>query len=238
MEKTASMARKLSTTTTTAVGYARVSTSQQAEHGISLDAQVAKIRAYAALYDIELMDVVVDAGVSAKTLDRPGLQRALSMVRKGQVDAIIVAKLDRLTRSTRDLGTLVEEELSKGKWALLSVADQLDTRSASGRLVLNILGSVASWERDVISERTAEALSHKRSKGEKTGGLVPYSFAVDATSMLVEHTGEKALVDAIQAARTRGLSWRAIVAELTAKGFTSRTGKPLALTQVIRIAQA
>src|SRR6266699_1866769 len=108
---------------TRAVGYIRVSTDKQAEHGISLEAQHAKLTQYAALYDIELVDIIVDAGVSAKSLNRPGLQRALGMLRKGQADALLVAKLDRLTRSTRDLGTLVEEDLARGKWSLLSVAE-------------------------------------------------------------------------------------------------------------------
>ncbi len=84
--------------TTRAVGYIRVSTDKQAEHGVSLEAQHAKLTQYAALYDIELVDIIVDAGVSAKTLDRPGLQRALGMLRKGQASALLVAKLDRLTR--------------------------------------------------------------------------------------------------------------------------------------------
>ena len=76
-----------STPTTKAVGYIRVSTDTQAAHGVSLDAQQAKLAAYAALYDLTLVEVIVDAGVSAKTLDRPGLQCALAMLRKGQAHA-------------------------------------------------------------------------------------------------------------------------------------------------------
>src|SRR6266699_329103 len=131
---------------------------------------------YAALYDIALVDIVVDAAFSAKTLDRPGLQRALGMLRKGQASALLVAKLDRLTRSLNDLGTLVEEYFSSDRITLLSVADNIDTRTAAGRLVLNVLGSVAQWERETIGERTAEVLAHKRSKGEKLGGDVPYGY--------------------------------------------------------------
>src|SRR6266446_6143594 len=164
--------------TTKVLGYVRVSTEEQAERGVSLDAQRAKLEAYATLYDLELVEVIVDAGVSAKSFDRPGLQHALSLLRKGKTQALLVAKLDRLTRSMRDLGTLVEEELVKGKWALLSVAEQLDTRTAPGRLVLNILGSVASWERDVIAERTRDALARKRASGERTSYDAPYGFHI------------------------------------------------------------
>src|SRR5712692_3087072 len=130
-----------STTTTKAVGYIRVSTDKQAEHGVSLDAQQAKLAAYAALYDLTLVEVIVDAGASAKTLNRPGLQRALGMLRKGKATALLVAKLDRLTRSVEDLGELIRTVFVPGKADLLSVGEQIDTCTAAGRLVLNVLGS-------------------------------------------------------------------------------------------------
>src|SRR5205807_482536 len=72
---------------------------KQADRGVSLDAQRAKVNAYAELYDLELADVIVDAGESAKSLDRPGLQRALAMLKAGEAEALLVVKLDRLTRS-------------------------------------------------------------------------------------------------------------------------------------------
>jgi hypothetical protein len=114
---------------------------------VSLHAQRAKVTAYAKLYDLELAEVTVDAGESAKHLDRPGLQRALGMLKRGEADALLVVKLDRLTRSVRDLGHLVEKYFAPGKAALLSVGEQIDTRSAAGRLVLNVLASVSQWER-------------------------------------------------------------------------------------------
>jgi site-specific DNA recombinase len=180
--------------------------------------------------------VIVDAGVSAKSFNRPGLQRALSMLRKGKAQGLLVAKLDRLTRSMRDLGALVEDELVKGRWALLSVAEQLDTRTASGRLVLNILGSVATWERDAIGERTREAMAHKRSRSERTSLHAPYGYRVVIGGKVLEaDEAEQAMLAAIREARARGLSGRAIVAELAAKGFTTRKGTALRLTQVQRI---
>ena len=119
---------------TRTVAYLRVSTEKQADHGVSLEAQRAKVAAYAQLYDLELVDIVVDAGASAKTLEREGLQRALAMLRAGRADALLVVKLDRLTRSVRDLGDMVEEYFASGRWALLSVGEQVDTRTAAGRL--------------------------------------------------------------------------------------------------------
>lgn len=225
-------------TTTTAVGYIRVSTDKQADHGVSLEAQRAKLEAYAQLYDVVLVDVIVDAGVSAKTLERPGLQQALTMLRKGHAHALLIAKLDRLTRSVKDLGTLVEEYFSSDKITLLSVADSIDTRTAAGRLVLNVLGSVAQWEREVISERTSEAMGQLRAQGKKTGGDVPYGYTFLAdTKELVEDPAEQALLAAIRDARSRGLSHRAIVADLARQGFLTRKGTALGLCQVQRIMQ-
>ncbi len=138
--------------------YARVSTEEQASAGVSLDAQAAKLTAYANLYELEPVETIVDAGESAKSLNRPGLQRALAMLRSGQVDGIVVLKLDRLTRSIADWQTLIDGYFSEraGK-QLFSVCDSVDTRSASGRMVLNIMLTIAQWERETIGERTAQA---------------------------------------------------------------------------------
>src|SRR5580693_8604724 len=86
--------------------------------------------------------------------------RAMALVDAGKVKAVIVAKLDRLTRSVKDLCELLERFERKGV-ALVSVAESLDTGSAAGRLVLNIMAAVSQWEREAIGERTRDALSHK-----------------------------------------------------------------------------
>jgi hypothetical protein len=85
------------------VGYVRVSTEQQAQEGVSLDAQRARIKAYCVSQAISLVDVIVDDGYSAKSLERPGLRAALRMLADGKADGIVVVKLDRLTRSVKDL---------------------------------------------------------------------------------------------------------------------------------------
>ena len=149
-----------------AVGYVRVSTERQADQGVSLEAQEAKIRAMATVQGVTLTEVIVDGGESAKSLKRPGLQRLLAMVETGKVQAVIVAKLDRMTRSVKDLCGLLEL-FEKRKVALVSVAESLDTGSAAGRLVITIMGAVSQWEREAIGERTRDALQHKRSNGER-----------------------------------------------------------------------
>ena len=93
----------------TAIGYVRVSTEQQADSGLSIEAQRRKVAAQAVVSDAELVGIVEDAGASAKTLDRPGWSRVADMVSQGAVDVVIVAKLDRCTRSVSDLGTLLDQ---------------------------------------------------------------------------------------------------------------------------------
>jgi len=217
----------MATTSTRAVAYLRVSTAQQADHGVSLEAQEAKVRMYAQLYDVELVAVVVDAGVSAKTLDRPGLQQALAMLDSGDADALLVCKLDRLTRSVRDLGELLDGYFGKrdGSSALLCVGEQVDTRTAAGRLVLNVLMSVAQWEREAIGERTSTALQHKKAQGEYTGGRAPYGWQVAGdTAILRPVATEQATIRAAQALRHDGHSLRAVGAQLAAQGRPPRSG--------------
>jgi site-specific DNA recombinase len=88
--------------------YARVSTDRQAERGVSLEAQAEKIRAMAVVHSAEVLDIIVDGGESAKSLQRPGIDRLLALVDAKKVDSVIVAKLDRLTRSVKDLCELLE----------------------------------------------------------------------------------------------------------------------------------
>lgn len=217
-----------------AVGYLRVSTDEQAERGVSLAAQRAKVEAYAGLYQLELVEVVVDAGVSAKSLDRPGLRRALAMLQAGEAAALVVLKLDRLTRSVRDLGELLDRQFGNGGAALLSVAENLDTRSAVGRMVLNIMASVAQWERESICERTKTVLDHKRTLGHRTGSI-PYGLRVGADGCTLEaHPGEQAIILRARQLRS-GRSLSQISAALEAEGMVSRKGSPFLKPQVQRM---
>src|SRR5215813_11537135 len=105
-----------------AIGYVRVSTDQQADRGVSLQAQTERVRAMAIVQGADLLDVIVDGGESARTMKRSGMQRVLALVETGAVQAVIIAKLDRLTRSVRDL---CAELFEKRNVALISVAESL-----------------------------------------------------------------------------------------------------------------
>src|SRR4051812_36478779 len=91
-----------------AIGYVRVSTDKQADHGVSLEAQEAKIRAIATVQGAEIIELIIDGGESAKNLNRPGMDRLLALVDERKIDTVIIAKLDRLTRSVMPWPTLQE----------------------------------------------------------------------------------------------------------------------------------
>jgi len=173
-----------------AIGYIWVSTEKQATEGISLDAQKIRLQAHCIAMDIELIDSVIDDGYSAKSIERPGLQRALSALTGRQADALVVVKLDRLTRNLRDFAYLIDSYFGEGRpWSLLSVSDAIDTRSASGKLNLNVVMSVSQWERETISERTKEALVELRRQGVPLG-QPPYGWR---HSQKVDESGRRIL---------------------------------------------
>lgn len=118
----------------------------------------------------ELDEVIVGGGESAKDLNRPGVRKLLALADAGKVDAVVVAKLDRLTRSVKDPCGLLEL-FEKRRVALISVAESLDTSWSAGRLVIAIMGVVSQWEREAIGEHTRDAVQHKRSQGRRVGNI-------------------------------------------------------------------
>lgn len=220
--------------TTKTIAYVRVSTEKQAGEGVSLEAQQQKAAAYASLYDLEIVETIVDAGVSAKTLDRPGLQKALAMIKAGQAQALLVTKLDRLTRSVGDLGRLIEDHFSAGGAELMSVSEQIDTRSANGRLTLNVLMSVSQWEREVIGERTSEAMRHMQAQGQYIGGGAPYGYRLVDGEQVVDDI-EQAVISEARELRASGLSLAKVAAELDKRGFRARNDKRFAAQQIKRM---
>ena len=206
------------TSPTLAIAYIRVSTDKQADKGHSLLAQQEKVNAYASLYDLEIIDTVIETG-SAKNLNRDGLQGALAAIKAGKADALIVVKLDRLTRSVADLGYLVETYFAKA--GLLSVSEQIETRSASGRLVLNVLASVSQWEREAIGERTAVVKQSMKANGLYCGGLVPYGQML-VSGVLVTNPQEQAIICRAKALRSEGHTLRAIATMFSQEGLRTR----------------
>ena len=214
---------------TRVVGYVRVSSKEQVDEGVSLAAQRAKLQAYAVAMDLELVGIEEDAGLSAKTLaGRVGLGRALALLESGAADGILVTKLDRLTRSVRDLGDLVERYFSS-TCSLLSVGDSIDTRTAAGRLVLNVLTSVAQWEREATAERTRDALAHLKSEGVLIGGEPlgrrrTAELDHDGRRVVVDDEFELAAVRRMTQLRAAGSSLRSIAGVLRDEGHPTKRG--------------
>lgn len=154
---------------TKVVGYVRVSTSEQAEKGAGLTAQRRAIEEACTRRGWVLTTILEDRGVSAKsTKGREALAAALAMIEAGGAEALVVAKLDRLSRSILDFSTLMERAASKG-WAIVVLDMDFDMTTPTGELMANMLASFAQFERRLISQRTKDGLAVKRSEGVQLG---------------------------------------------------------------------
>lgn len=218
-----------------AIGYCRVSTTDQADFGVSLDAQTEKIHGWCAANAYELVEVMVDRGLSGGRCDnRPALQEALKTISRG--DSLVVYSLSRLARSTRDT-LMIAESLERKGADLVSLSERIDTTSSTGKMVFRMLAVLSEFERDVISERTSMAMAHMKSSGRYTGGLEPYGFrCLDGLLQVVPE--EMATVTLIHRLRKDGVSLRAIGKQLSESGITTRTGKPFLPVQIARILKA
>jgi site-specific DNA recombinase len=225
---------------TRAIAYVRVSTEEQSETGVSLAAQEAKIRSYCELYGIELVRVVVDAGESGKSLDRPGIQEALERLDRKEADGLVIAKLDRLSRNVGDWNWLISnyfgEKPGKQVW---SVNDEIDTRTATGRMVLNVMMTIYQWERETIGERTKDALRYKKTQNQRVSGRIPYGKALAADGITLVPCGtEQEVLTTIRELRNNGMTLTAIAAELNARGIQKREGGKWEHTFVSRLLKA
>lgn len=188
------------------VGYVRGSKDDQR---ITLDAQEARLRAFCAEHDYELECVEIDAGLSAKDTNRPGLEEALSRVREGLVDGLIVAKLDRLSRSVQDAARLFQEADEDG-WALIVLDPHVDTSTPYGRAFAQIAAVFAELERSLISQRTTEALAELKRQGVRLGSPQQIPDAV---------------LERIAYERKQGLSLNAIALGLELDGVPNGRGQ-------------
>jgi len=193
------------------VGYTRVSTEDQAESGAGLAAQRSTIRAACKSRGLTLVDIVEDAGWSGKSLERPGLASVLSRLDAGDVDAIVVAKLDRLSRSLIDFANLMERA-KRRHWAVIALDLGVDTTTAAGELVANVMASVAQWERRTIGDRTRAAMAEKAAAGVHIGR--PRVLPDDVVARIV-------------AERSDGRTLVAIAEGLTADGVPTARGGPV-----------
>lgn len=218
-----------------AIGYIRVSTEEQAAHGISLDAQRAKIEAYALTKDLELVGIIEDAGKSAKDLKRPGVQEVLKKARRKEIDAVIIVKLDRMFRCTVDALNTAQDFDRRGV-ALHSIHESLDTQSAMGKFFFTLTAALAEMERGLIGERTRSALARKKERRE-VYGEVPYGYDVVGGS-LVDNSQEQQVKARVGKMRHDGMSYQRIADALNADGVPTKKGCTWTAMQVSRVAKA
>jgi site-specific DNA recombinase len=152
----------------------------------------------------------------------------LSLLDSGDATGLIVFKLDRLTRSLTDWSQLIDRYFGRpGGPSLFSVSDSIDTRTAAGRMVLNIMMTVAQWERETIVERTRGAMAFKRSRGERISGRLPYGQDLGPDGRtLIDNPAELEVLATIQAWRDAGLGPGPIARELNALAIPTKTGVP------------
>lgn len=159
-------------------GYCRVSSDEQAAHGISIEAQHDILNGYAAMSQSEIV-IFEDAGYSGKNTQRPALQRMLSALADGGVSAVVVWKLDRLSRSLRDTLTMIEDVFQPAGASLVSVTESIDTSTPSGRMMLNLLASFAQLEREQDSDRVVMSHKHLARDCQYLGGHVPLGYIIE-----------------------------------------------------------
>jgi site-specific DNA recombinase len=217
-------------TTTAAVLYLRVSTQEQSIEGHSLPMQESRLRNYCAMRGLTIVDMIIDAGVSGGSAleDREGGQRMLALVKAGAVAHIVALKLDRLFRSCVDCLQVTAQWDKKGvALHLVDLGGQtLDTSSAMGRFFLTMMAGAAELEKNLIGERTAQALQHKKAQGERVGTVAYGKILADDGVHLMDNTAEQEVIATAKIYAQHGLSLRKIASRLADEGYSSRTGKP------------
>lgn len=180
---------------------------------------------------IKLVEIFADEGVSGGTMERPGLHEALRALKRGRANTLVVVKLDRLTRSVKDLCLLVEEYFSKEQFDLISVCGMVNTHTAAGRLMMLNLANYAQYERELIAERTREAMQHMRAQGIRLG-VAPYgykhSLQLDdkGRRVLVPVPAEQEIIKQIASMHAEGQPFLTIARTLNEQGIPARRGGP------------
>ena len=209
-----------------AVAYCRVSTQEQVRGGVSLDAQTERLRAYCQAAGLALVELVREEGISgAKALDtRPGGIQMLSLVGRHRVQHVVALKLDRLFRDAQD--ALYQTRRWDQAGIALHLIDMggqsVNTASAMGRMMLTMMAAFAELERNLIAERTAAALGHKKAHLQ-VYGPVPYGFERKG-DLLVMVAPERAVIEQMHAWRDAGGSLRKIATLLNEKSVKTKAG--------------
>ena len=215
--------------------YTRVSTDNQAEKEFSsCEAQEQKIRSFVASQnDWQVFKVYNDAGFSGAILQRPALQELLADLKKEKIDAVLVYKIDRLTRSPKDFYQLIEF-FEQAKIDFISITERFDTSTPTGRLLRNIMLTFSQFERELTSERTKDKLLERAKKGMCNGGLTPYGY-MRQNKKLIPHHKEKEEIKSIFETYLETKSLSVVYKFLKGNGIKNRSGKNFSKTNISHI---
>jgi DNA invertase Pin-like site-specific DNA recombinase len=191
------------------IGYVRVSTDDQNDSGAGLAAQRKAIEAKVASKGWQLVRIAKDVASGKSLNGRHDLKAALAELKAHKADALLTAKLDRLSRSVPDFGSLLETARKQG-WHVVMLDLELDTSTPMGEAMANMAMTFAQFERRMIGLRTKEALAVKRAQGVRLG-----------RERMIAPTLERR----IRQMRQRRLSYEAIAARLTSDGIATPTGR-------------
>jgi DNA invertase Pin-like site-specific DNA recombinase len=208
-----------------AIGYVRVSSEEQADSGLGLEAQRQRITAYCQMKGLHLAENFEDPAISAgKPLaSRPAGSRLLAAAKKSKA-VVVVAKLDRLFRSVADAANVIDEFDKRGI-QLVAIAENFDMTSPYGRAMAQMASVFAELERAMIRERTRSAMSVKRSRGERISGHAPYGWDFGRGGLLVENASEQKIIARMRCMQAEGMSFRGIAVRLDEEGIRPKRGK-------------
>src|SRR5262249_10375675 len=208
-----------------AITYTRVSSEEQADSGLGLEAQRQRIAAYCEMKGLHLAETFEDPGISAgKPLaGRPAGSRLLAAAKKSKA-VVVVAKLDRLVRSAADAANVIDEFDKKGI-QLVSIGEGFDMTCPYGRAMAQMASVFAELERAMIRERTRSAMSVKRSRGERISGYAPYGWDFGRGGQLLPNAREQKVIARVRQLRAEGLSYRGIAKRLDGERIRPKPGR-------------
>lgn len=203
--------------------YTRVSTPEQALEGYSIDEQDKKCRAAIESKGWTYVNTFTDPGVSGRTMNREGLKKLITAINAGEVDAVIIYKLDRLSRKQRDTMTIIEDVFLANDVTLVSLNETLDTSTPWGRAMIGILSSFNQMESENIQARTAMGREAKANEGGYAGGKPPIGYRADNGNLVIVPEEAK-IVRLVFKLRKEGKTLIGISDELNQLGYRTKKG--------------
>lgn len=203
--------------------YVRVSTDEQVKEGYSIAGQLHKLRNYCSFEEIKIEKEYIEEGWSGKNMERPQFKKLIRDIEKGKINTVVVVKLDRLTRSVRDLNNIIDL-FEEHDTRFHSTSEKIDTTTATGRFFVNLMGSIAQLERETIVERVKDGMAQMVREGKAPGAIVPFGYEVKDGKYYVIEEEAKTIRDMYDWF-LKGMSINAIAKKLTDNNIKTPGGK-------------